>query len=307
MGKKSKVYKTDMDLIDKKLGEIGSGKFWKPKEGKNVIRILPPWNDEGLFYLEATLHYGFESEGKKKAYPCLGRGKCPICQYASQLSEGSSEDMKLAKRIQAKTKYYANIFDRKTEKVSIWGFSRKTLGSILGFMADKEDGADITDPEEGHDVIVMRTGTGFNDTKYEIRIRPRDSEVEDYEEGMFNLSEEVLEEASARDLKDAIKESFGESSDDDDDDDDDKPKKKKKHRDDDDDDDDNGDDDDDDDDKPKKKKKHRDDDDDDDDDDNKEDDDDEDEKEARRRKKKKKREKREKSKKRKKGKGKKRR
>ena len=51
--KKSAVRRTDIDKVKRKLDELG-GSFFKAKEGKNIVRILPPWNDEGVFYYEAS-------------------------------------------------------------------------------------------------------------------------------------------------------------------------------------------------------------------------------------------------------------
>lgn len=273
MSRKISAGKTDMDKINKKMSELGSGLYFKPREGKNVIRVLPPWNDKGLFYFETTLHYGLQHEGKQRAYPCLGADECPICEAIEKMEEeGGAEDVKLAKRLKSRTKYYTNIIDLKTGKVLIWGFSRKILSTLLSYMSDPDWG-DITDPDEGFDVVVERTGTKL-DTKYEIRVKPRSSEIsiDDWEEQMKNLPEEVVDDIDADALEDIVDENFGSSKkkkhrdddedeeprkkrrdDSDDDDDDERPKKKKKDDDDDDDDFDEKDDDDDDE-KPKKKR-----------------------------------------------------
>lgn len=238
---KGKIYKTDMDKIQKKLEEIGSGTFWKALEGKNVIRVLPPWNDKGLFYFEATLHYGLRREGKERALPCLGKGECPICRGIKDLAEGSREDQKLAKRFGPRTKYYANILDRKTGKICIWGFSRTILSVLLSAMADEDDYGDITDPEDGFDVIVERSGTSL-DTKYQVRVRPKASEVGEIDwDSLFDLEDEVVEDVSEEELEEIVEENLsggdgsskkkkrrGEDDDDNNGDDDDKKKPKSK-------------------------------------------------------------------------------
>jgi len=243
---KKKYYQADNEAIMKKLDELGSGTFFKAKEGKNQVRILPPWSKKGVWFKEATLHYGVAD---KKAYPCLKMfGKeCPICNKAEELQEGSDEDRKIAGRLKPKTKYYVNIVDRKSGKVKIWGFSAKILGTLLSYVGDPDYG-DITDPEEGYDVVIDRTGSGMTDTKYEVRCRPKPSEIdsENWENEMHNLDTEVIDEVNESEIESVVEEKFGETlpkkskkskvdedeeDDEDDEEEEDKPRKKgKKHK-----------------------------------------------------------------------------
>lgn len=212
--KRKKYYEADQEKLQKKLDEIGSGTYFKPKEGKNQIRILPPWNIEGLWYYEAAIHYGLTNEqGSERAYPCLKMfGKdCPVCSQREELLQGDKEDKKFADRIRPKTKYYTNILDRKTGKIMIWGFSAKTLGILLSYAADQDYG-DISHPKEGFDVIVERTGTTRTDTKYQIRCRPKPSEVEEMDDlDLFKLDEVVVKEMEEDELQEIVDANFGES------------------------------------------------------------------------------------------------
>jgi hypothetical protein len=210
--KKQKYYAADSDKIQKKLAEIGQGDFWKAKQGPNRIRILPPWNKKGLWFQEATLHYGLNNEnGKERGYPCLKQfdKECPVCAKIEELKEGGTEDKKMAERIGPKTKFYANILDRKTGAVLIWGFSRKTLGILLGYDSDKEDYGDITNPETGFDIVVEREGTTKNDTRYAIRCKPKPSEVDMDEVELHNLSQEVIEDMEEEELEEIVEANFG--------------------------------------------------------------------------------------------------
>ena len=204
-----KYYKANLEKIQRKLEEISGGTYWKPKEGKNIIRILPPWSDSGEWYSEAKLHYGLSSEGRNRAYPCLG-AKCPICDYARKLQKGSEEDKKLSSKLVPRTKFYVNMLDRKTGKSGIWSFSKKTLTILLSHVTD-DDWGDITDPEKGNDVVIERAGTGLQ-TKYEIRVKPKKTAIaiEGWEDQLHNLSEEVIEEMSAKELEKVLAENFGE-------------------------------------------------------------------------------------------------
>ena len=207
MKKTKKLGETNMDLITKKLAEIGSGKFFKAKEGKNYIRILPPLNDSGLFYYEAMVHYGFKKKGKSITVGFQGDDS-PIMKFLKEMEEDGKEGEKLARRLAPRTKFYANVVDRASGKIVIWAFSRKTLSTILSAMADPDVG-DITDPEKGHDVVVERRGQKL-ETEYEIRVRPKPSPLGDEIdiEKAFNL-EEVVEELDEEEQEELIDENFG--------------------------------------------------------------------------------------------------
>ena len=86
-----KYYATDKEALQKKRSELGSGKYWQPKEGKNQIRILPPWSEEGVWFFKLPLHYGFkDEEDRNRAYPCFREWKnerCPACDAIAELKK----------------------------------------------------------------------------------------------------------------------------------------------------------------------------------------------------------------------------
>src|SRR5690606_22645348 len=68
--------------------------FFVPKDGKNVIRLLPPLN--GPFHVSRRQHYG--QIGGGDTVQCSKRenqkkwvGECPICDYYNRLWNDSSE------------------------------------------------------------------------------------------------------------------------------------------------------------------------------------------------------------------------
>ena len=231
---KPKYFVADQSKLQQKLDELGTGTFFKPKEGKNTVRILPPWSDSGLWYKEATMHYGLANlEGKERAQPCLKMfgNACPVCEARMELEKGTQEDKKAADRIRPRTKYYTNILEGKSGKVMIWGFTPKTLGILLSYCSDPDYG-DISHPEEGFDVVIERQGTTRTDTKYQIRLRPKATaiEVEGWDAQMHNLDAEVVDEMEYDELLSIVESNFGtvkatnpkegEETDDDDEDDD---------------------------------------------------------------------------------------
>lgn len=207
--KGKKLPRTDLEESIKGLDEVGRTDFFTPKEGKNTIRILP-W--KRIFYFKASLHYGFKrvgGAGREMAYPCLftvdeDAKSCPICDYHEELGKSTSDKkIKLAGRIRLVTKYYVNVIDRDrpSEGIRMYGFSGKMMRTLRGYLED-EDYGDITDPEEGKDVIITREGTGFTTTSYDLRVRAKSTPIDypGWEEELHELDKEVLQQQVDRDF-----------------------------------------------------------------------------------------------------------
>lgn len=211
MGKASGFkYSSDRGAIEEALADLGGGNFLKLKEGKNVIRILPPFDDSGLWFYESYLHYGFKSGGKTVALPCTGDG-CLVCKKLNELASEGAEGSKLARRYGTRTKFYANVLDRDNgNALRIWGFSKKVLQALKSYWMDVDDGCEFDDPINGRDIIVERSGKGL-ETRYEVRIRPKSTPaIEDGEEApeLFNIPEEVEKEFTKEEIKEIWAETF---------------------------------------------------------------------------------------------------
>lgn len=177
--KQGKWFKPDPDAIKAKMAILASkrGKMWKPRDGKNTIRILPAASDNGLWFFEAVFHYG-------PNIPCLSLAdeKCPICRYKDKLLKSSSDDeLELANELEGKTRILFNIIDlteedSKASGVQIWGHSETTLQKLMTIWNDPEWG-DFTDPIEGYDIIVEKTDARGPEA-YKIRPRRNPSKIE---------------------------------------------------------------------------------------------------------------------------------
>lgn len=190
-------YVPNMDRINKKLREIGSGKYLKLPEGKTKLRILPPADGEGDFWKEATLHYGFQEDNKGIAITCLesALGKpCPVCKLVNRMKEsGQKEIKKVGDKLQPKEQYLMNVVDRSDGRIKIWSCSGKKLKEILSLVKDEDYGPGILDVDTGNDLSITREGTGFT-TKYsEPRVAPRSCPVgiKGWEKKLHNLDAEV--------------------------------------------------------------------------------------------------------------------
>lgn len=109
--------------------------FWKPKNGENVIRIMPPWVNpthdpdydipealqfyDGQFWRQVAQHWNV-SEDQKGPLLCPREtpgldGDCPICEFVDELKADKSDvqAQALVKEIRAKTTYLLNVVDMK--------------------------------------------------------------------------------------------------------------------------------------------------------------------------------------------------
>lgn len=177
----------NMKKLKKKLREVKekteSGPFWWPKDGDSKIRILPPVGkmDSDEFFVEGGIHYNVGPN--KDNVICRDTdgtdgSRCPVCQAVSDLmSSGESSDVNLGKSMRRKTRYYVNIIDMAEPKKGpqVFPMNVSIFKGVLSFITDPDYG-DMTDLKEGRDITITRTGKGI-DTSYEVRPRPKTSEV----------------------------------------------------------------------------------------------------------------------------------
>ena len=216
--KRLKRFQTDVGKIRNRAQAFGSGKFWNPKPGVNKVRILPPWNEEGVFYKEIVWHYGFNMDGQNRAFPCLrsrGQSKCPACQVVARFAEETDSDIKaIIQKMKPKGKWFMNIIDRKAEEgeVKIYGATFSVAKVVLAYFSD-EDYGDITDPDEGRDIVIEREGTGFT-TKYSVRpgAKPTGIRLEGWEDKLHDLNvDTVREEVSGKKMLEMLESIYGDT------------------------------------------------------------------------------------------------
>lgn len=195
----------DIEKLRQKLKETqerqnrGGGtdfEFWQPKDGRNVIRILPPKPGTDDFYAETKVHYNVGP--KKKMVVCRKTTgeSCVICDFIDELfATKEKADASLAKRMIASSRYYYNIIDRSVEpddeeygKILVYGSGVTVFQDILSIIVDPEFG-DITDPEVGRDVIINKTGKELK-TEYKVQARPVQTPIgiDDWAEKLVDLS-----------------------------------------------------------------------------------------------------------------------
>lgn len=170
-----------------------SMKFWKPENGKNVIRILPPWTDEGAFsgqfYREVHQHWNVTEESgpvlcPKKTPEASADKDCPICDFVEQLRarKNDVEAQQLAKDLRAKVAYLMSIVDMNDPeytakdiaewkkdrpdsdcpfevgdvKIQCYAATTTIADQIMNIVIANE--MDITDIDAGFNIVVTKMG-----------------------------------------------------------------------------------------------------------------------------------------------------
>jgi len=137
--------------------------IWKPSDGENIIRILPPATEDEVFYVEAGTHnfggYFFwcPRASTDKAL------RCPICEEVRRrYNSGSELDIEIAQKLKLRRVYLYNIIDRKAEdptEVKIYISGKKVWQKIMSYYFDEEYGA-LDDVDKGYDFKLIKNSLG---------------------------------------------------------------------------------------------------------------------------------------------------
>ena len=157
-----------------KLQEVDTGSgthgFMTLDEGRNIVRILPEVHSMDFFFQTVGRHY----MPNKKNFYCSnftseGELTCPICELVSQLYKaGDKSSRALAGQIRVRKQYWMNVIDRSNEsRGPLMLTPGVTIFNSIVAMISDPDWGDITDVDEGIDLIITRTGKGL-DTSYEV-------------------------------------------------------------------------------------------------------------------------------------------
>ena len=182
MGKMDFAAIRDVYLKEKEE-RANRGKAYYAKPGQNVIRILPPW---GFPWKEGGVHYGLGPKGDQTLLcpaACAGE-PCPVCEAVAEMyATGEAADRQLASDLRVKRKFFINVIVRGQEDMGVRVFEcgpmvYNGITQILHTYYEDE-GIDITDPEAGRDLVVIKTGKGKSGTRYSVQARARDSKLSD--------------------------------------------------------------------------------------------------------------------------------
>jgi hypothetical protein len=145
-------------------------KQWKPKDGKNLIRILPPtWDDARHYGLDIFVNFNIGPDNQ--SYLSLSkhdRGPDPLEEAKREAQREGDKDF--AKTLTPNQRILYWIIDRNDEDEGplLWAapFTFDKSLSNLCIDEDTKDVIFIDDPAKGRDVRFYKEGTGLT-TKYD--------------------------------------------------------------------------------------------------------------------------------------------
>lgn len=158
----------------------GTSTYWL-KKGNTMLRVLPTWKPEGLWYKEFSSHYISKELGAVMC-PRFFNHPCPLCEHGKALHEAGQAE--LAKEFRPAKKFLVNAFvlsdpQETTAKDGVQAveFGVKVKRQLLNYDRNRESGwGDITSIAQGNNVTVSRTGDGLG-TEYQVIPFPQKTNV----------------------------------------------------------------------------------------------------------------------------------
>lgn len=158
---------------------VDTVKMWKPNDGNNTIRPLPPtWKKPEHYGYDIYVHYGVGPD--RQSYLCPQKMKsepCPICEERVEAQRHGDE--KYAKELEAKKRVLTFLIDRDHEKdgVQAWAMPWTVDRDIVKVSTDRRTGAvlPIDHPEEGFDILFEKKGAKDRTEYLGIAVDRRDS------------------------------------------------------------------------------------------------------------------------------------
>jgi len=139
--------------------------FWKPTEGKTVIRIVPMASRPENPFSELYFHY---LGNKTHLSPITYGNRDPIAEFADNLrGDGSRESYQQARAFMPKLRTFVPVIVRGEEDqgVRFWSFGKTVYQELLQIISDADYG-DITHIEKGRDITVTHIPQEKSDTNF---------------------------------------------------------------------------------------------------------------------------------------------
>ncbi len=182
------VYQNDEEALDaafskdNKESTSQSGSTYWLKKGNTMLRVLPTWKPNGLWYKEFNSHYINREFGSVVCPQQTGQS-CPICEHGRALHETGQAE--LAKEFKPSRKFLCNAFvlsdpndTKAADGVKAVEFGVKVKRQLLNFDRNKESGwGDITSIASGNNITISKTGEGKTGTEYGVTPFPQKTNV----------------------------------------------------------------------------------------------------------------------------------
>lgn len=218
----------------KKLSERGSGGNFilrQREEGTIRVRILPTGDD---FSTEVTTFY-LDGIGGCNSPATIGE-PCALMDKYNELKSSKDEfDKDIAKKMIPRQKtvipiiWYADLKGKEVDEdnsVRLLQISNTVAQQLIDLYLDEDEWGDMTDPENGYDIKITRTGKSMTDTTYTVSACKNTPLPKKYHKTVVDLTKMVGEQIDSYEKTSELLDKL--LGFDDDDDFDDEPKKKKK-------------------------------------------------------------------------------
>lgn len=165
----------------KALAERSSGgNIIFPKEGTMRVRLVSQGPDKELG-LEIIQFYSSKTGGIIS--PATFDEPCPFMDKFQELRKSSDEeDQELAKMLTPRRRFLVagTLYkDEKGKEIDTDNVGKPILiprsvyQDIIDLYLDEDDWGDMTDPNDGYDIKITRTGKGKTDTNYSVTACPK--------------------------------------------------------------------------------------------------------------------------------------
>ena len=221
----------------KQLESKGNGQgLIFPKEGTLRVRIKSPGDDQELG-IEVIQFYLGPGIGGVISPATFGE-PCPFMEKYEELKNSKDDDDKeLAKLLVPRRRYVIGgivYADEKGTKVDYEGkdkgilIPRQVYQDIIELYLDEDEAGDMTDPIDGYDIKIKRSGSGKFDTTYSAT-QCKPTKLDKKYQGIVDLEGIVRSQIdSYEELEEKLDKFLNEDHSSDEEEEDEKPKKKKK-------------------------------------------------------------------------------
>lgn len=185
--------RAEREELDRAMEEQKAGAdYLQLKEGKNIIRVLPPRMGSGPKrnpFLRLWIHYirnpyDPTAVGRPVICPLKMKrsGTCLVCaQVGKWRRSGAAEDQKNARSFKSSIRVFSNAVDMNDmdKGVRIFQCGTQIYAPLLGYLAPEppEEPVDFTHPESGFNILIEREkiGTESYQVKHTTRLSTRPS------------------------------------------------------------------------------------------------------------------------------------
>ena len=196
MGNLVKYGSYSNDAAERETKQLGKTDFFKVEVGRNRVRFCPPpVGKDSPFHIVKQHQVEVPGQQYPVRFQCPGKG-CPACAKSAELSRtGNPKDREAAYQLSAKPRIFANVISRKEPERGpvVFEFGKKIHEQLKALRTNEDAGGDFTDPFKGFDIIIERTGTSKNDTKYNVMAARQSSKLAETEEQMAEWLEKATD------------------------------------------------------------------------------------------------------------------